>query len=265
MQSVIPQAAKSTSRVVSFQVKETRSRARSLAAAGPKLNAKPRDAFADDEQAMATNPPVLSARMMQALRDDSDPVESLADIRGLLVGPATRVHEARIEELLSIMEEADRGYQHMFRELHSRGDALVETTDVIKLDAAKTNEAIVNASTQQDLNLLQASREMGQALKEIAQKFENNFQKLFSDLSHRIEHLATKTADDHQALLNNITKRMHDHESATFANDEHILAKLENQLAAAEANMNAQRSNDLNSLADGLANLSDIVTKLRMG
>lgn len=265
MQSVIPQAAKSSSRVVSFQVKENRSRARNLAAASPKLTSKPTEAFVDDEQSSVSNPPALSARLMQALRDDADPIESLADIRGLLVGPVTRVHEARIEELLSIMEEADRGYQHMFRELHSRGDELVEKTEVIKLDAAKTNEAIVNASTQQDLNLLQASREMGHALKEIAQKFESNFQKLFSDLSHRIENLATKTSDDHQALLNNLTKRIDDHESATFANDEHILAKLENQLATSEANMKAQRSNDLNSLAEGLANLSDVVTKLRMG
>ena len=265
MQSVIPQAAKSSSRIVAFQVKETRSRARNLAAASPKLTSKQSEAQPDDEQLLQANPPVLSARLMQALRDDADPIESLSDIRGLLVGPITRVHEARIEELLSIMEEADRGYQHMFREMHSRSDALVETTEVIKLDAAKTNEAIANASTQQDLNLLQASREMGHALKEMAQKFESNFQKLFSDLSHRIENLATKTVDDHQAFMHTITKRIDDHESATFANDEHILAKLENQLATSEANLKAQRSNDLNALSEGLANLSDVVTKLRMG
>ena len=265
MQSVIPQAAKSSSRIVSFQVKETKSRARNLATAAPKLDLQSSEAFANDEQILPANPPALSARLMQALRDDADPIESLSDIRGLLVGPITRVHEARIEELLSIMEEADRGYQHMFREIHSRSDALVETTEVIKLDAAKTNEAIVNASTQQDLNLLQASREMGHALKEMTQKFESNFQKLSSEFSHRIDTLASKTADDHQAFMNSITKRIDDHESATFANDEHILVKLENQIATSEANMKTQRSHDLNSLAEGLTNLSDVVTKLRMG
>lgn len=263
MQTAIPQTPKSNNRVVSFQAKETRSRTRSLQAASPKTTAKPSDSFVEDDQAMSA-PPALSARLMQALRDDTDPSESLADIRGLLVGPVTRVHEARIEELLAIMEEADRGYQRAFKDLHARGDDLIDRTEVIKFEAAKTNEAIVNASAQQDLNLLQASREMGHALKELSQKVESNFQKLFGDLTHRIESLATKTADDHQALLHNISKRINDVESATFANDEHIMSKLENHMATTEANLKAQRNNDLNSISDGLADLSDRVAKLRM-
>ena len=265
MQTAIPQTAKSSNRVVSFQAKENRTRARGLEASAPKITSKSNEVYVEDEQSSTAVPPALSKRLMQALRDDSDPIESLADIRGLLVGPATRVHEARIEELLAIMEEADRGYQRAFRDLHSRGDALVETTEVIKLEAAKTNEAIVNASTQQDLNLLQASREMGHAMKELSQKFESSFQKLFGDLSHRIENLATKTADDNQAILNSLNKRINDLESATFANDEHILAKLEHQMATAEVGLKAHRINDLNSISDGLADLSDRITKLRMG
>ena len=264
MQSVIPHTPKSSNRVVSFQAKENRARSRSVDGSTSKVTSKPSETFVEDEQPTAAISPALSSRVMQALRDDADPLESLADIRGLLVGPATRVHEARIEELLAIMEEADRGYQRAFRDVHTRGDDMLEIAEVIKLEVAKTNEAIVNASTQQDLNLLQASREMGHGLKELSQKFESNFQKLFGDLSHRIETLATKHADDHQGLLHNINKRIDDLESATFANDEHILAKFENQTATSEANLKSQRITDLNSIADGLADLSDRIAKLRM-
>ena len=262
MQSAVPHTTKPASRVVSFQSKEHKSKARNLDLPSPKTTTAAKAAFADEEQIPPLSPNI-SARVMQALREDADPLESLADIRGLLIGPTARVHEARIEELLSIMEEADRSYQRAFRDIHARGDEMIATSDVIMLEVVKTNEAIVNASTQQDLNLLQATREMGHGLKELSQKFESNFQKLFGDLTHRIDTLATKTADDHQSLMNNITKRIDDLESATFANDEHILSKFENQVAATEASLKMHRMNDLNSIADGLSELSDRVTKLR--
>ena len=269
MSHATPHTSKSASRVVSFQSKESRTRAKGVEAAVQKMAANPVEPVVEAAPAPAPAPapaaeisPALSPRVGQALRDDADATESLADIRGLLLGPVTRLHEARIEELLSIVEEADRGYQRAFKDLHTRADEMASTDELIKLDVLRSNEAIVSASNQQDLNLLHASKEMGHALKELSQKFEANFQKLFGELTHRIDTLATKSADDHLALTNSMNKRIDDLESATFANDERILAKLENQMATSEATLKAQRANDLNTIAKGLANFSDHVAKL---
>ena len=259
-------STKSASRVVSFQSKASKTRAKGVDAAVQKMAANPVEAVAETNplpvSGVEDNSPTVSTRVVQALRDDADATESLADIRGLLLGPVTRLHEARIEELLSIVEEADRGYQRAFKDLHARADEMVSTDEMIKLDLLKSNEAIVSASNQQDLNLLHASKEMGHALKELSQKFEANFQKLVGELTHRIDTLVTKTADDQLALMNAVNKRIDELESATFANDERILAKLENQMAASEATLKAQRTNDLHAMAKGAANFSDLVAKL---
>ncbi len=264
MQHATPQTAKSRNRVVSFQVKENRTRTRNLETAAPKLMPDPREVYPEDKQPLASPQSAVSARVLQALRDDADPMASLSDIRSLLVGPAARAQEARIEELLAIMEETDRSYQQIFKNLHARGDALTETTEIIKHEVGKTNEAVVNASAQHDQNLLQASRELGHSIKELSQKFESDFQKLFGDLTSRIDSVAAKSANDSQALLNFVNNRMSDLESAAFANDEHVSAKLEHRIATVEAALKAHRINDLNSISDGLADLSDRVTKLRM-
>jgi uncharacterized phage infection (PIP) family protein YhgE len=209
--------------------------------------------------------PVISPRILEALKEDSDASESLSGIRGLLMGPVTRLHEARIEELLAIFEEADRSNRHAVTELNARGDDLIAMCEKNRSSIAQTNENLRATAAQQVTDLVSAIHDINEALKDMSQRLEANLQHQSNALNDRISSLATQTADDHQRLLTYFTKRIDDLEIATTANDERNLVKLENQLSEYAAAMKAERLHDIDSLSAGFADFSERILRLRLG
>ena len=231
--------------------------------ASNKVNHRNQKEMLKSVQSASARANTLSPRVQEALREDSDAVQSLSDIRGLLIGPISRLNEARMEEMLSILEEADRENKISVRELHARSNELQTTTEQIKLDVTKTNEVIKSEAAQQSVNLLTATQDMDYALKELAQKLENNFQKLSTELNHSVNALATKMASDHETLFTSVSKRIDDLTKLTVSNDERIVANFENKLAVSEVNMKTMRSREFDNLAEGFAEFSERMLKLR--
>jgi uncharacterized phage infection (PIP) family protein YhgE len=212
-----------------------------------------------------SNEAVMSPRILQALKEDSDASESLSDIRGLLLGPVTRLHEARIEELLAIFEEADRSNRQAVEELKSRGDELVAMCEKNQFSIAQTNETLRTTAVQQETNLVSAIQDINTALKDMSHRVEANFQQHSNAINDRISNLAARTAEDHQTLLTYFTKRIDELEAATTANDERNLINLENQFAKYAADMKAERTHDFESISEGFADFSDRILGLRVG
>ncbi len=210
------------------------------------------------------NEAIISPRILQALKEDSDASESLSDIRGLLIGPITRLHEARIEELLSIFEEADRSNRQAVKNLNARADSLIALCENNQLSITQTNETLRATATQQNTDLVSAIQDINDALKDMFQRVESNFQQHSNALNDRVSSLAARTAEDHQTLLTYFTKRVDELEIATTANDERNLLKLENKLAKYAADMKVERTNDLESISEGFADFSDRILGLRV-
>jgi hypothetical protein len=212
-----------------------------------------------------TNEPVVSPRIMQALKENSDASGSLSDIRGLLMGPVTRLHEARIEELLSIFEEADRGNRDAVKDLNARCHDLIVMCEKNQTSIVQTNEMLRATAVQQETDLVSAIQDINEAIKASFQRIEADFHQHSNVLNDRVSNLAVQTADDHQTLLTYFTKRIDDLELATTANDERNLLKLENQLAEFAAAMKAERTKELDSISEGFADFSDRILGLRVG
>ena len=70
-----------------------------------------------------------SKKVLDALSEDIDPAKSLADIRRVLVGPTRRLHEARMEEVIAILEESDRGAQQSLGSLEHRYGELARSCE----------------------------------------------------------------------------------------------------------------------------------------
>ena len=60
------------------------------------------------EAAVVSDNPAVILRFQESFREDVDPTKSLAALRELLVGPVSRLPEARMEEVLTILEVAYR-------------------------------------------------------------------------------------------------------------------------------------------------------------
>ena len=211
-----------------------------------------------------SNEAIISPRILQALKEDSDASESLSDIRGLLIGPVTRLHEARIEELLAIVEEADRGNRQAVKHLNARADDLSALCEKNLVSIAQTDETLRTTTIQQGANLSNAVQDINNALKDLFQRVEADIQQQSSALNDRVTHLAARTAEDHQMMLTYFTKRIDELEIATAANDERNLVKLENKLAKYAADMKVERTNDFESLSEGFADFSDRILGLRV-
>ncbi len=213
----------------------------------------------------SNEPAVVSPRILQALKEDSDASESLSDIRGLLLGPVMRLHEARIEELLAIFEEADRGNRQAVQDLNARGDQLMSLCEKNHLSIVQTNDALRATAAQQQTDLVNAIQNINDTMKDMFQRAEANLQHHSSALNDRVSNLAARTAEDHQTILAYFTKRIDELEAATKASDEQNLLKLENQLAKYAADMKAEEGHQLNTIAEGFAEFSSRVLALRAG
>jgi oligoribonuclease (3'-5' exoribonuclease) len=211
-----------------------------------------------------SNEPAISPRILQALKEDSDASESLSDIRGLLLGPVTRLHEARIEELLSIVDEADRGNRQAVKDLNVRADDIVAMCEKNQSSIAQTNENLRSTAAQQDTDLVNAIQHFNDALKEMFQRNEANFQQHSNVLNDRVATLAARTADDNQAMLTYLTKRIDELEATTAANAERNFLTLESQFAKYAADLKLERTNDFESISEGFADFSDRMLGLRV-
>lgn len=73
--------------------------------------------------------PHMSERIREALAEEPDPGKSLAEVRRILVGPTQRLHEARTEELILIMEEYDSAVQQSLASLEKRCSHLTRSSE----------------------------------------------------------------------------------------------------------------------------------------
>jgi hypothetical protein len=205
----------------------------------------------------------LSKRIVEAFKEDTDPTKSLAEIRDLLMGPVSRVHEARMEELISILEEADRNSQDSARDLHARCDGLAKTCEHLIAALNDTNDLLQRQSEQHAAELQKQAKTHANEIEEMTKAFDGKVHKLASDQAFRMDALSTKTANDYEALVINFTTRIEDLAHAASANDERIIANFEAALVQAEENAEHLRSKQIETFADGFNVFADRMMTLR--
>ncbi len=180
---------------------------------------------------------VLGHKIKEALQTDYDPEESLAAIRAILVGPTRRLHDARIEEIVTILEETDSANKAAFSGLEKRHDSLSGKVDHdlrkavdqqmqylselsraldAKLQHVKTevNGQIEEQVSQSAAAVNQMSRDMASALREQEKKIKANIDALTTSFEERFLKLDeyAETVQQHSAEvfvegLNDIAKR----------------------------------------------------------
>ncbi len=205
----------------------------------------------------------LGKRILEAFKEDSDPTKSLAEIRSLLIGPVSRLHEARMEELISILEEADRNSQAAIAELNVRCDSLATTCEHLISALSDTNDLLQRQGEQYTVDLHKHAKANSEAMTDMANTFDGRLHKMTNEQNHRIDGLATKTANDYQALVTNFSMRIDDLAQATSANDERIANNFESMMVQADAGWEHVRSKQMEAFADGFNDFADRVLALR--
>jgi len=208
---------------------------------------------------------VLSKRVLDALAEDIDPAKSLADIRRVLVGPTRRLHEARMEEVISILEESDRAAQQALGSLEKRFVDLARTSEKLMAASDDTRRRIHDQTEYVNVELQKNLATQQQMLSEMFLVFDGQLEKLTAELNQKVDSLAAKTGEDNHMLASDLTRRIHELAEATRADNDKVAEVMEARLARSEAHAEKENRRHIEVFADGFSDIADRLLALRGG
>ena len=167
---------------------------------------------------------LISSKIRDAMTLDIDPEKSLAAMRAILVGPMRQLHDARVEELVSILEENERTVRASLNTIEIRLGKITTTCDTLisasedtlrklqeqsvhvefemqkladgqqsKLETLAEKQAAYETST--GMKLEQVTGEIGQMIEDLRKKSATDFDRLQTDMTARIQNLMTAGAE----------------------------------------------------------------------
>jgi hypothetical protein len=208
---------------------------------------------------------VLSKKVLDALAEDIDPAKSLADIRRVLVGPTRRLHEARMEEVISILEESDRTAQQALVSLEKRYMDLARTSEKLRATSDDTRRRIHDQTEYVNVELQKNLATQQQMLSEMFLVFDGQLEKLTAELNQKVDALAAKTGEDNHILASDLTRRIQDLAETTRADNDKVAEVMEARLARSEAHAEKENRRHIEVFADGFSDIADRLLALRGG
>ena len=208
----------------------------------------------------------MNKKVFEALSSDEvDPSKALADIRRLLVGPAAQMHEARMEEVISILEESDRAHNASIQTLEARCNELTAMCERLLGANDEAHGKIQSHADYFSQEIQKAGKAQQDKLSELFIMFDNKLQKMSAEMHQLVDTLAAKTSSDYQSLANDIVGRVQQLASSTASNHDKLVTHFENRLGQAESLAEQDKRQQLDTFAEGFADLADRLLSLRKG
>lgn len=206
---------------------------------------------------------VLSKKVLDALSEDIDPAKSLADIRRVLVGPTRRLHEARMEEVIAILEESDRSAQQSLGSLEHRFGELARSCEKLFVASDDTQRRLQDQAMHMNSELQKSHEAQQQMLSEMFLVFDKQLEKLTTELNNKIDSLSEKTGHDHQMLATELSRRIQELSANTRADNDKIAAVFDARLTRSEAHTEKEQRRQVEVFADGFSDIADRLLALR--
>jgi Skp family chaperone for outer membrane proteins len=233
------------------------------AAKAPTLTRSAADLDFDPVTPAAYEQQAMSKKFIDALSDDIDPTKALEDIRRLLVGPANQMHEARLEEVISILEESDRNHQATISSLEQRCGELAMMCERLLSSNEDAHGKIQSQSDYFSSELQKSGKMQQDKLSELFVMIDNKLQKMSTEMHQLVDTLAAKTSSDYQSLANDVISRVQQLSASTASNHDKMVSHMENRLAQADAASEQDKRQQLDVFAEGFADLADRFLALR--
>jgi hypothetical protein len=206
---------------------------------------------------------VLSKKVLDALSEDIDPAKSLADIRRVLVGPTRRLHEARMEEVIAILEESDRSAQQLLGSLEHRYNELARSCEKLFVASDDTQRRLQDQAMHMNSELQKSHEAQQQMLSEMFLVFDKQLEKLTTELNQKIDSLSEKTGQDNQMLATEFSRRIQELAANTRADNDKIAAVFDARLTRSEAHTEKEQRRQVEVFADGFSDIADRLLALR--
>jgi predicted nucleic acid-binding Zn-ribbon protein len=205
----------------------------------------------------------LSARIREAMSADPDPAKSLAEIRNILVGPTNRLHEARVEEIITILEETEQAAQDALTGLEKRCTALAKICEKLVVASEETLQKTREQSAHVEAELKAAADKQDRKLKEMFDDIDSRFLNVKSEISEDVDVLVAKSTRDLERLSEELVDRIRDQTNIQCTNFERLALQFENRFSRQHAEMEKEHKRNSEVFAQGVSDIADRLFVLR--
>jgi hypothetical protein len=199
----------------------------------------------------------ISKKVLAAMAGDPDPVKTLADIRGLLVGPTRGLHDAMFEEVVDILEESDREVKTALIALESKYFRLSNMTDELVSASVESRDQNHHQAQffQEELQKSVAGQQ--DMLSEMFLAIDAKLEELTTQFNRKIEGLANKLDAVMRGAAANQERANQALEARCLASSSEAAALMEKRLAHLERKSSTEQAVIREVFADGLLSIAD--------
>ena len=234
----------------------------------------------DKSDNAAAAPVPVSDKIAGALIDENDPAHLLTTLRDTLFGPTRKLQEARMEELVAILEETDGTFRRSVQKINEQiatiesvndrhaNDLAAHQFDVVSkaktlsVDIAETNRKIDDLSENLVIELQRNDKGHKLLIEEVTALVTARLDHMAADHAKQLADMATNNQLTVQALMSDFTIRLQDLAAASKAGDEKIMAQVDSRLLRHESADDEHKRRNIQALTEGLSYMSERITAL---
>jgi hypothetical protein len=205
----------------------------------------------------------LSTKIRDAMSPDPDPEKSLAQIRAILVGPTARLHEARVEEIIDILEENDQAAQSSLIMLEKRCAELAATCEKLSSALEKMFQKSVEQSTHFESELKIADHKQKERLDEIFQVVDSRFFRVKEEVNVQIEALVAQATRSLEQLSSELAARMQERTRTQDANFQKLTEQIETRFFMRHEGLEKEQKRNAEVFARGFSDIAERLMILR--
>ncbi len=216
-----------------------------------------------------------SEGVAKALVDEGDPARMLAELREVLFGPTRKLQEARLEELVVILEQLDSEARSNAKRVAEQF-AKVENTDrKLGAEIHATNNVIEELKKQHERELSDANIKIHALSERLRQEMlrtaetqqrdmaaqADTFSAKLDNLAAKLQQLISEVSDHHklaaEAMSADFSNQIRELSLITKATDDKIRMEIDTRAAQLAANAEEDKRRNLKILTEGLSGLSE--------
>jgi hypothetical protein len=216
-----------------------------------------------------------SEKIVKALADDGDPALMLAELRDVLFGPTRKLQEARLEELVVILEQIDRETQATHRnfaeqltkveavDLQLAGDlqsASQQIDDLAKLherDHTEVNTKLHTLAERLKHEMQRSSELHKQEMAEQSEAFSAKLERLSELVFRQMEEMSEHQKLSAQVMANDFNAQLRELALATKTSDDKIRVDVDARLTQLEVNIDDDKRRSVKVFTESLNSLTE--------
>ncbi len=205
-------------------------------------------------------------RRLRNMSKDGAPVENLmSQLRDIIVGPQTRLNEARFEELLDILEEqkfdADEHFDVVEKHLGEATDNATRMTGLLE----GQNQDISALKQHVDDQLQEFRDEQRSILAEMRSGMKLKLEILSDVMEKRMHEIEMGLRGEYLELSNSFTKHIADEDQRWAKERDNSMTTLEQRIAQWRAEVDDDRRSDMENLGNSMMDIGRRLVALQGG